>query len=187
MTKDKVMIGSIRYEHGTFYIKPEYGSADGLNQGLFFKDELAYKNNMNAPCYVPECYFDDEDEVTDSFYTHRSLLEICGYNEELCDACFAALSWQSPEIWLDELEPEDYAHFWNWLHEGGKAYLWSDMEWSTGFYDVVQIDDEPDDWSPDTEVVIRRECPYDCTKDEELTVRLLELAKSNVLKFINNR
>lgn len=178
MANDNAIIGSIRYEHGIFYIKAGYGSCDGLNEGCFFKDELAYKNNMDAPCYVPECYFDDEEEVSDSFYTHRSILEICGYNEELCNAMFYALSWQSPEVWLDELESEDYAQFWNWLHEGKQAFLWADCyEWSPGFYDVVQIEDEPDEWSADTEVVIRRECSFDCTKDEELTVRLWELAK----------
>lgn len=183
MAKDKVMIGSIRYEHGSFYIKAGYGSCDGLNQGMFFKDELAYENNMNAPCYAPECYFDDEDEICDSFYTHRSFLQLCSYNEELCDACFAAMSWQTPETWLNELEAEDYAHFWRWLLEGKQAYLWVDYyEWLPGFYDVIQIEDEPDEWSSNTEVILRRECPFDCTKDEELTVQLWELSKNKIKK-----
>lgn len=183
MLNDNDMVGSIRYEHGIFYIKADWGSADGLNQGTFFKDELAYKNNMDVPCYVPECNFDDEEEVCDSFYTHRSLLEVCGYNEELCDAMFFALGWQTPEVWLEELESEDYAQFWNWLHEGGQAYLWVDCyEWSPGFYDVIQIEDESNEWSADTEVIIRRECPYDCTKDEERVVNLWELTKNKINK-----
>lgn len=184
MGNDNAMIGSIRYEHGVFYIKPDYGSCDGINQGYFFKDELAYKNNMDAPCYVPECYFDDADEISDDFITHRSLLEMCGYNEKLCDACFDALSWQNPEIWLDELESEDYAHFWSWLREGKQAYLWVDCyEWAPDFYDVLQIEDEIDKWSAETKVYIRRECPFDCTKDEELTVRLWELTKNKIKKL----
>jgi len=185
MQTDNVMIGSIRYEHGIFYIKAGWGSADGLNQGTFFKDELAYKNNMDAPCYVPECYFDDEDEVSDSFHTHRSLLEVCGYNEELCNAMFYALSWQSPEVWLDELESEDYAQFWNWLKVGSKAFWGLNEWWDAGFYEVVRIEDESEDWNPDTIVWLRREDEENPGEYEEIEARLWDLAKTNIQESIN--
>lgn len=185
MQTDNVMIGSIRYEHGTFYIKAEYGSADGLNQGTFFKDELAYKNNLDAPCYVPECGFDDEDEISEGYYTHRMLLEECGYNEELCDAMFAALGWQSPSTWLDELESEDYAQFWNWLKIGGKAFWGLNEWWDADFYEVINIDDEPKDWTPDTIVTLRRKDPDNESFDEIIEARLWDLAKTNIQEIIN--
>lgn len=184
MSKNNEMIGSIRYEHGTFYIKPDYGSCDGLNQGRFFKDELAYKNNWNAPCYVPERYFDDEDEVSDSFFTHRSLLEECGYNKELCDAMFSALSWQSPEVWLEELESEDYANFWSWLKVGCEAYWGLNEWWNAGFYEVIRIEDDPENWNPDTIVWLRKEDDDNPGEYDEIEARLCDLAETDVQETI---
>lgn len=169
------MIGNIQYIHGVFKIR--YGFSEN---GKCFKDEGAYKANMKAPCYAPESAFDDEEEIKDNFYTHKDLLEECGYNEELCDAMFSSLSWQSPDVWTNELDSDDFAQFWDWLEVGKKAYWWISDWWEPGFYEVEFIESPKEEWSYDTMVILRREDEESPGEYETIDARLWDLAKTDI-------
>ena len=56
---------------------------------MIFKDEDAYKNHKDKPCYVPE--------LSDSVYTGNDFLEMCNCQEDLADELFEGVDWQHPE------------------------------------------------------------------------------------------
>lgn len=70
-------------------LKREY-----YGQGLIFKDEDAFKNSPNEPCYVPE--------LSDTVYTRNDFLRMCNGQEEIAEQVFDAVDWQHPETYLDE-------------------------------------------------------------------------------------
>lgn len=70
-----------------------------FRQGYIFKDEDAYKNRKNAPCYVPE--------MSDTVYTGKDFLRMCNGQQDFADELFGAVDWQHPETLLDE-----------WLRDG---------------------------------------------------------------------
>lgn len=63
-------------------------------EGLVFKDEDAFLNHMDKPCYIPE--------LSDSVYTHRDLLSLFNGQEEFAKVCFYELDWEHPETWCDD-------------------------------------------------------------------------------------
>ena len=65
-------------------------------QGLIIKDEDAYKNHPDKPCYVPELA--DEDV----FYTRNDFLRQANGQEEFSDMLFYSVDWQHPETLFDE-------------------------------------------------------------------------------------
>ncbi len=46
-----------------------------FRQGWIFKDWRAFRNNMDAPCYVPE--------LDDTVYTKKNFLALCNNQEEI--------------------------------------------------------------------------------------------------------
>lgn len=178
---DKIKIGSARKVNGEYVITPEYASING-GYGSFFKDEEAYENNWDAPCYAEEALFDDS-ETAEEFWTHLSLLEACGYNEELCDVMFQELSWQCPDTWLNELECEDYAQFWKWMKPGCKAFY----NWNGEYEDIypckiVRIADDFEDWNAQTPVWILVENPDMPGNDTEEETCLWNLMEHNIYR-----
>lgn len=85
----KVGICRIDEEGNIVELKREY-----YRQGWIFKDEDAFKNNPDAPCYVPE--------LSDTVYTRNSFLEMCNGQPEIAEQVFDAVDWQHPETYLDE-------------------------------------------------------------------------------------
>lgn len=73
-----------------------------FRQGWIFKDEEAYKNNYDLPCYVPELY--------DAVYTAADFLDECSGIKEIADELFDSVDWQNPttllEEWLEAREVE---------------------------------------------------------------------------------
>ena len=66
-------VGSIEEKGGEYSISREY-----YRQGMIFKDEDAYRNRKDEPCYVPE--------LSDSVYTEL----------------FEGLDWQHPETLIED-------------------------------------------------------------------------------------
>ena len=179
MSKQYEKVGSVRREKGIYIITPEYAKTPGGNFGTFFKDAEAYEKDWDAPCYSEEACFDGAD-ATESYFTHAMLLEECGYNERLCDAMFHEISWQCPDTWLNELESEDYAQFWSWLKVGCKAFWWLNEWWDADYYEVIRIEDAPEDYNPDTVVWLRRRDPEHLCEYEKIEARLWDLAETDI-------
>lgn len=94
------------------YIKPSYYKVGKIingeiekaydttgNDGMIFKDEEAFLNSLDKPCYVPE-YGED-------IYTKQDFLDICGGNEELAKELFYSVNWQHPTTLFDEWVEHD--------------------------------------------------------------------------------
>lgn len=67
-----------------------------FSQGWVFKDWGAFRDEMDAPCYVAE--------LDDTVYTRRDFLELCNGQEEIADELFEELDWQSPCTLFNEWE-----------------------------------------------------------------------------------
>ena len=67
-----------------------------FQQGWIFKDWRAFRNNMDAPCYVPE--------LDDTVYTKKDFLQLCNNQEEIAEELFEQLDWQSPSTLFNEWE-----------------------------------------------------------------------------------
>ena len=72
--------------------------ADGTYEREFYQQAWIYKNPGNfakkiGVCYVPE--------LSDSEYTYRDFLELCGGNEQLAEYVFEMVDWQHPESFID--------------------------------------------------------------------------------------
>lgn len=182
----KKIIGKIRCENGLYIVSPEFSlSDDGCFYSTYFKDTKAYEQDWDAPCYAPEINFDYCEE-TDEYETHNSLLKRCCYNEELCDYMFNKLQWQSPAMWLSELDEENYSFFWGWLKVGVKAFLWQDTRWQSDFYEVVKIDSKQECYKMNHIVWISRK-NGNSNEEENLPVTLLQLAKTDISRKIANK
>lgn len=127
---------------------------------LIYKDEENFVKRWDEPCYVPTSEFGEESNgytITDKYETHKTLLELCHYNEKLCKCMFGLLSWQSPTVWLDALDAEDYAEAYDFVQVGRKAF-WNEPlseRVQMGFYEVVKIEDKSENWSWSTPVVLK--------------------------------
>lgn len=106
-----------------------YGEMD--EQGLIFKDTLAYQYDMDTVSYIGESLLEENTiEITNylqecfkeeiepgklvaglmglsSGYTHRDFLKMSNYQEEVAAMIFEGVNWQSPETYLDEMEREN--------------------------------------------------------------------------------
>ncbi len=67
-----------------------------FRQGWVFKDWGAFRDSMDAPCYVPE--------LDDTAYTKRDFLELCNGQENIAEELFNQLDWQSPSTLFNEWE-----------------------------------------------------------------------------------
>jgi hypothetical protein len=63
-------------------------------QGDIFKDEEAFLNHYDKPCYIPE--------LSDNVYTKQDFINMCGGREDLAEICFDIVDWQHPESWVEE-------------------------------------------------------------------------------------
>ena len=88
-------VGSIECKDGEYIIDREF-----YGQGKIFKDEDAYRNRKNEPCYVPE--------LSNSIYTGQDFLDMCYGQQEFADELFNGVAWQHPETlkedWLTNNE-----------------------------------------------------------------------------------
>lgn len=69
-----------------------------FGQGNIFKDEDAFFNHPDKPCYVPE--------TSDDVYTKEDFLSICGGQEDIAQILFEDVDWQHPETRFEELYVE---------------------------------------------------------------------------------
>lgn len=189
--KDYVKIGNCVRKCGEYLVSCEY-NADGLSFGTYFKDEEAYEKNWNAPCYTAEASFDHCDAV-DDYYTHKQLLELCNYNEEICDVMFQELNWMCPETWLHEFEPEDFAPMYQWLKVGSSVFYLGNASFDAnraepenypqiGWYKITQIFDAPEAYSPETEVFVES-----TDGSVRMKVRAANLCKDDIYQKIRDK
>lgn len=116
------------------------------NGRLYFKDEEAFANKFDAPCYVEEVQFDGRKSLTTVGYmTHAKLLSMCHYNERLCEVVFDRLKGQQVSEWMDDIERKEdgIAKYWDFVKVGNKVF-WNYPNRSfyniePGFYEVAEI------------------------------------------------
>lgn len=129
---DYLQIGEVEYINGI----PHF-LFDQSSEGLIFKDEEAYQENWDAPCYVPEYAAEDAaitvndieyecagDKEHCDWFSHNDLLEICHGNKVLCDEVFRELDWTYPSTWLEDRDMHDsidWEYFWNYVEVGNKV------------------------------------------------------------------
>jgi len=157
--------GCIQWEDKIYQFVGGYGESGAV----YFKDEENFVKHPNEPCYVPEGVFQDEKNiienkqvsavciVTDEYETYKTLLEKSHYNEQICRAMFDNLEWQHPDTWLNEWDEEDIAYFYDFVKVGNKVF-WNEQPFKQiplGFYEVVEIKDEPENWTWNTSVMLR--------------------------------
>ena len=167
-TKRIADIGEVHWHDGKPYFL--FGHSE---EGFAFKDYEAYNNNWDAPCYVPEYAAEDNAVTIDgveyecggdkdkcNWYSHNDLLQLCRYNQKLCDSLFELIDWCYPETWLDDRENYglDYNEYFDFVNVGSTIY-WDnpDGEQSSGYYEVVKINDGGEPWESDTIVLIANE------------------------------
>lgn len=63
-------------------------------QGWIFKDEDAFLNHPDKPCYVPE--------LSHSIYTGQEIRELCNNQENFARELFEALDWQHAQSCIDD-------------------------------------------------------------------------------------
>jgi hypothetical protein len=107
-------IGSfVKSDDGTYEVKKDW-----YQQGWVFKDEEAYLQHPDEPCYVPEMTEYSDKEV----YTANDILAICNGQRKFANALFDSLDWQSPESLKDEWEVENE---WNWCKPEDKYHSYN--------------------------------------------------------------
>ncbi len=75
-------------DHSAIIRRAPYG------EGMVFKDEDAFLNHPDKPCYKAE--------LGDEVYIRKDFLDIFNGQEEFAKVCFDTLNWQHPETWYDE-------------------------------------------------------------------------------------
>lgn len=169
MNTEYLKIGTVKKSDGEYRFKPGHHD-DGLDYGYIFKDEEAYHNDWDAPCYVPEAAFDvepDENGFAEvDYYSHNDLLLLCNGNRELCDYFFGQCKWACPETYWNEWDDEDIAYFYRFIKPGAKVW-WNDPAGeASGEYAVFGVPFEfdnhgepinPDDFALDAVIIIGRE------------------------------
>lgn len=166
------------------------------HNGFIFKDSEAYKNDWDAPCYVPEHAAEDAAITINGveyecggtkdkcdWYSHNDLLKLCQYNHKICDSLFEAIDWCYPETWLEDSENNDvidYNDAYDFVKVGNQVY-WEDPDdgISSGFYEVIEIRDDNDRWYSDTIVLISN-------SNSEAEVFLSELMPDEPSKLISH-
>ena len=85
-----VKIGKIeKLNNGAWKIEREW-----YGQGSVFKDEEAYRNRPDEPCYVPE--------LSDTVYTANDILALCNGQKDFADELFEGLDWSHPESLMED-------------------------------------------------------------------------------------
>lgn len=137
-------IGEVHWHNNQPYFL--FGSSDN---GFIFKDCEAYKNDWDAPCYVPE-YAGEDAAITINgieyecggedcnYYTHNDLLKLCCGNREWCDALFNSLDWCYPETKIEEEDDEDTAYYYRFIKPGAKVWWHDPAGEISGEYEVYQ-------------------------------------------------
>lgn len=194
-------IGEVHWHDGLPYFL--FGQSDN---GFIFKDEEAYKNDWNAPCYVPE-YAAEDAAVTINgveyecggedcdYYTHNDLLELCCDNREWCDALFNSLDWCYPETRIYEEDDEDTAYHYRFIKPGAKVW-WHDPAGETSdVYVVYEVHFSFDERGELTEgrnefsldAIVKIASPYSEAEVyvHELTPVYPDLIKSSNMRFQN--
>ena len=64
------------------------------------KDEQAFKNEPDKPCYSPE--------TSDRVYTRNDLIKLCEGDVKKAELLFTVCDWQHPETILEETPAEDW-------------------------------------------------------------------------------
>lgn len=152
-----IQVGAVKYIDGNPYFV--FGETDN---GRVFKDEDAYNNDWDAPCYVPEAaqknYRRNDFDCGGSkeecnWFSHNDLLAICNYNHKICDDMFSCLDWSYPSTWLFDARI-DYNYAYDFVKVGAKVF-WNDPDYdlTSRFETVLQIPKE-DIWDEDSIVVL---------------------------------
>jgi len=89
--KEYLIIGSYTEPTGD---APAIIDREYYGQGYIFKDEDAYLNYYDKPCYIPE--------LSDAVYTKQDFINMCGGREDFAEICFDIVDWQHPETWVEE-------------------------------------------------------------------------------------
>lgn len=137
-------IGEVHWhDHQPYFL---FGHSEN---GFIFKDCEAYKDNWDAPCYVPE-YAGEDAAITINgieyecggedcnFYTHNDLLKLCCGNREWCDALFNSLDWCYPETKIEEEDDEDTAYYYRFIKHGAKVWWHDPTGEASGEYEVCR-------------------------------------------------
>lgn len=131
-----------------------------VNGRLIFKDEESFTKRWDEPCYIPASVFEDggtQYTMTDKYETHKTLLEKCNYNERMCQCMFERIDCWHPEEWLDDLDEDDYAYFYDFVKVGNDVFLneppFKSIPMQYG--NVVAISTTPDNWTFDTSIDLK--------------------------------
>jgi hypothetical protein len=79
----------------------------------FYKDEEAYRSDINKVCYA---VVDKEDDLYIP-YTHAELLDLCYSDDYICDCIFSMLDGQTPELLIEEAIAADDPLFANYIDD----------------------------------------------------------------------
>lgn len=63
-------------------------------QGYIFKDEDAFYNRPDDPCYIPE--------LSDTVYTRNSIVQECNNQADIAEEVFTTLDWQHVDTLLED-------------------------------------------------------------------------------------
>lgn len=162
--KDYMKIGDSKLINGEWWFKPDYS-----DNGYIFKDEYAYLNDWDSPCYVSELEFGECEAEKDGWYkcksyeTHWTILEYSRRNTLWADDAFELNDWMYMSAWIEGWDFYDVSldYFYSFVKEGAKVW-WTDPEGLTsGVYTVVRVPSNMDDWDDDTVVLLTRGNPND--------------------------
>ena len=140
--KDYCKIGESKCIDGKWWFKPDY-----TPNGYIFKDEEAYLNDWNKPCYVSELAFEDCERDEEGWYqcddwdNHWMILEYAARNTLWADTAFDQNDWMYMSTWIEDgvfnFCPDD-SYFYSFVVEGVKVW-WEDPEGeSSGVYKVCK-------------------------------------------------
>ena len=82
-----------------------------FGQGFIYKNDEAFRKNMDEICYIPEfsrlsCFNEETNEDVEygshTKYTRRDFINLCNDNEKLAEMLFDDVDWQHPESLLEE-------------------------------------------------------------------------------------
>ena len=166
-----------KLEDGRYTFYGEYSDMGNL----IFKDGETFAKHWNEPCYMST---DDFSNSTQRYETHTTLLEQCNYNEQMCQCMFKQLDGEMPAKWLDTLKSEDYEAFYSFVKVGSEVFLHKSpyKRIPVDFYKVIAIEDTPENWMPDTSVILEVEDVNGETM--EIETFLCELSQTDIKQKI---
>lgn len=111
----------IQCDYGEIWVYrgKKYYTGGATYQGYVFKDRWIYEHQPDEICYIAEYALEDymsqiigrEGLRTEAIlqyerpegYTHNDLLRLCNGRENVAEAVFNAVNWQSPETYYMEM------------------------------------------------------------------------------------